>query len=469
VAFVILAVFAVAVGRINAHRQRADFNSEVLTNAEQLVHFVQFVTVGSNVVVRPSLAGYNGSVGAVARLLALDGTYVIAPRPDNVPNLGNPLPQQAGSDGDATATNFNGYRVVTIPVSFRGGGGASGYLQYAQPLGSVDSAIAGLQLILFLGALIGTALAFAAGSLVARRAIAPIAGLTAAASEIERTRDPDRTLPEPVADDEIAELSRTLSGMLASLSDARNETEATLERQRAFVADASHELRTPLTSVLANLELLVDSLKGADREAAESALRSTQRMRRLVSDLLLLARADTGRMSAREELLDLADIVVEAASELEPVSRDHVLDLDVQPTPLIGNRDDLQRVVTNLIENALRHTPPSTQVTASTRSLPDGAAELVVADDGPGIPTEMRPKLFARFVRGSGDRGGSFGLGLAIVDAVTHAHGGTVAVDDSPHGGARFTVHLPRATTEPDRRAPADDVRVEPVSSSPTT
>jgi signal transduction histidine kinase len=453
VAFVILALFAVVVGRVNAHRQRAEFNTEVLTNAEQFVRFVQFVTVGTKVVVQPSLAGYNGSVGAVARLLSLDGTTVIAPRPDNVPKLGDPLRQQADSDGDPTATNFNGYRVVTIPVTFRGGSGAGGYLQYAQPLGSVDSAIAGLQLILFLGALIGTALAFGAGSLVARRAIAPIADLTAAASEIERTRDPDRTLPEPVADDEVAELSRTLSGMLASLSEARDETEATLERQRAFVADASHELRTPLTSVLANLELLVDSLKGADRDAAESALRSTKRMRRLVGDLLLLARTDAGQAPVSQPL-DLAEIVIDAASELESV-----------------NRDDLQRVVTNLLENALRHTPPNTRVTASTRPLPDGFAELVVADDGPGIPPELRPKLFARFVRGSGDRGGSFGLGLAIVAAVAQAHGGTVEADDSPHGGARFTVRLaPAATEQPQTEPPAapDGVPNEPLTPTPT-
>jgi len=462
VAFVILVVFAVVVGRVNAHRQRAEFNSEVLTNAEQFVHFVQFVTVGNKVVVTPNLAGYNGSVGAVARLLALDGTSVIAPRPDNVPNLGNPLPQQANSDGDATALDFNGYRVVTIPVNFLHGGGSGGYLQYAQPLGSVDSAIAGLQLILFLGALIGTALAFGAGSLVARRAIAPIAGLTAAASEIERTRDPGRTLPKPVAEDEVAELSRTLSGMLASLSEARDETEATLERQRAFVADASHELRTPLTSVLANLELLVDSLRGSDREAAESALRSTKRMRRLVGDLLLLARSDAGQTPAREPL-DLAAIVIEAASELESVSREHVVDLDVKPAPTFGNADDLLRVVTNLLENALRHTPPDTHITASTRSLPDGSAELVVADDGPGIPAELRPSLFARFIRGAGDRGGSFGLGLAIVAAVTQAHGGTVEADASPHGGAMFTVRLPPATAESlQRPAPADDVATGP-------
>jgi signal transduction histidine kinase len=446
VVFVILAVFAVAIGRINGHRQRSDFNAEVFTNAEQAVHFVRIQELNNRVVVTPSLAGFNNSVGAVVRLLSLDGTTVLAPRPDNAPNLGNPLSQQAGADNQPTSTDFNGYRVVTIPVTFLGDTpGSGGYLQYAQPLSSVENAIAGMQLILFLGALIGTALAFGAGSLVARRAIAPIAELTAAASEIERTRDPTRTLPEPVADDEVAELSRTLSGMLASLSESRSETEAMLERQRAFVADASHELRTPLTSVLANLELLVDSVPGADRDVAESALRSTQRMRRLVGDLLLLARADAGHAPLREPF-DLADVVIEAASELEPSSRDHVLELDTAPTQVSGSRDDLQRVATNLIENALRHTPPGTHITASTRLLPDGSAELVVADDGPGIPSELRPELFARFVRGGGDRGGSFGLGLAIVAAVTQAHGGTVSVDDSPHGGARFTVRLPTPT-----------------------
>jgi signal transduction histidine kinase len=308
----------------------------------------------------------------------------------------------------------------------------------------VERQISDLQLMLFLGALIGTALAFGAGSLVARRAIAPIAELTAAASDIERTRDPSQTLPEPTADDEVAELTRTLSGMLASLSDARNETETTLERQRAFVADASHELRTPLTSVLANLELLVDSLKDPDLEAAQSALRSTQRMRRLVGDLLLLARTDAGYVPVREPL-DLAQIVIEAASELEPASRDHALELDVQPTPAVGNGDDLQRVATNLIENALRHTPPGTRVTVSTRPLPDGTAELVVADDGPGIAPDVRATLFDRFVRSSGDRGRSFGLGLAIVAAVVNAHNGSVEVDESPHGGARFTVRLDSA------------------------
>ena len=246
-----------------------------------------------------------------------------------------------------------------------------------------------------------------------------------------------------------------LRRMLDSLSAARDESESTLERQRAFVADASHELRTPLTSVLANLELLVESLQGADHEAAASALRSTQRMRRLVGDLLLLARTDAGRAPARDPL-DLADVVTETAGELEPAARDHVLEFDLRPAPALGSRDDLQRVATNLIENALRHTPPGTRVTVSTRTLSDGTAELVVADDGPGIARPCATTLFNRFARGTADRGGSFGLGLAIVAAVVHAHGGTVTADASPHGGARFTVHLsPTAQTPAPAPQPA--------------
>jgi two-component system OmpR family sensor kinase len=464
VVFLILLVFALVVGQIDAHRQRSDFYSTVYNNAEQFASELQIGEAPNGAIqVTPSLSGVPG---AVARVTNLDG-QVIAPLP-KYPNLGSSL-NTTVAQGNATwsATNFNGYRVVTIPVSFLHRPDAEAYFQYGQPLSTVSGEIYGLYLLLFLGALIGTVLAFGAGSLVARRAIAPIAELTAAAGEIERTGDPSRTLPTPVAEDEVAELSRTLTGMLHSLTHARNQTEAMLERQRDFVADASHELRTPLTSVLANLELLVDSLRGPDREAAESALRSTQRMRRLVGDLLILARADSGHIPVRDQL-DLADVVVEATSELEPAAGDHTIELDVQPSPLVGNRDDLQRVATNLIENALRHTPPGTRVTASTRTLPDWSAELVVADDGPGIDPEARATLFERFVRGAGDRGGSFGLGLAIVAAVTQAHGGTVTVDESPHGGARFTVRLPAAAVggaTPPTEAPQPVEPVEPVES----
>jgi len=430
VVFVILAAVAMAVVMLTAHRLRSDFNAQVRSQAQNIAGEVHFDLRAGQLFVG-DFTRYAAVTGAAARIFTEDGQLDYTT--PGAPSLGNPLDP---------VSQINGYRVATFGVPFGPGGGDAIIVQYGLPVTQLAGEVANLELLLTLAVLIGSALAFGAGAFVARRAMAPIAELTAAASEIERTGNPDHTLPEPVADDEVAELSRTLSGMLASLSEARSETESMLERQRAFVADASHELRTPLTSVLANLELLVDSVANADRDVAESALRSTQRMRRLVGDLLLLARADAGHAPLREPF-DLADVVIEAASELEPSSGDHVLELDVVPTPVNGNRDDLQRVATNLIENALRHTPPGTHITASTRPLPDGSSELVVADDGPGIPPELRPELFARFVRGRGDRGGSFGLGLAIVAAVTHAHGGSVSVDDSPHGGARFTVRLP--------------------------
>ena len=459
VVFVILAVLAVAVGAVTAHRLRSDFNSQVNSQAVNIANLLHpEIGLGGGIAGLQNFANYASVTGAAAQISTLDGTP--RERTQNAPYLGNPLHPKS---------QVSGYRVSTVDVAFGPGDDDQLIVQYGLPVGPLAREIGNLELLLALGVLGGTLLAFVAGTLVARRAIAPISGLTAAAREIERTRDPSRSLPEPSADDEVAELSRTLSGMLASLSEARDETEATLERQRAFVADASHELRTPLTSVLANLELLVDSLKGADRDAADSALRSTRRMRRLVGDLLLLARTDAGKTPVNQPL-DLADIVIDAASELESVSRDHVVDLDVRPTPVVGNPDDLQRVITNLLENALRHTPPNTRVTASTRPLPDGSAELVVADDGPGIPPELRPELFARFVRGTGDRGGSFGLGLAIVAAVAQAHGGTVEADDSPHGGARFTVRLPPAVAEQPTGDPetGEAVPIEPLSSTPT-
>ena len=429
-AFAIISLVAIAVGTLTVHRLRANFNDQVATQAQNVAGTIR--PAFGNTLFIPNFANIAGIDNGQARIISLNGQVA--------------APQGASALGPLVfGLRRSGlYMVDTFEKSFGLDGAVTFYVQFGLPVASLQREIGNLEVLLALGVLAGTILAYAAGALVARRAVTPIAELTAAAAEIARTRDPNRTLPEPTANDEVAELSRTLRGMLDSLAAARDETQSTLERQRAFVADASHELRTPLTSVLANLELLVDSVSGADRETAASALRSTQRMRRLVGDLLLLARTDAGRVPALDPL-DFASVVTDTAGELEPAAHDHVLELDVRPAPTLGSRDDLQRVATNLIENALRHTPPGTRITVSTRTLPDGTAELVVADDGPGIAPAMRNTLFDRFARGVGDRGGSFGLGLAIAAAVVHAHGGTVTADASPHGGARFTVRLPPA------------------------
>jgi signal transduction histidine kinase len=289
--------------------------------------------------------------------------------------------------------------------------------------------------------LCGTGLALAGGLWLARRAMTPIASLTATAREIAETGDPNRRVPPVEADDEVAELARTLDQMLLALEGAREESEAMLMRQRRFVADASHELRTPLTSVLANLELLAEVLDGERGEAARSALRSSQRMRRLVGDLLLLARADA-RREVPHRPTDLRQVVIEAASELGPVAAGHELLVDAAPATVQGARDELHRLVLNLVENAVRHTPAGTHVRVSLAEEGDEVV-LEVADDGPGVPAELRDRVFERFVRGSGDRGSSSGLGLAIVSAVAESHGGTVALEDA-RPGARFVVRLPR-------------------------
>jgi signal transduction histidine kinase len=157
----------------------------------------------------------------------------------------------------------------------------------------------------------------------------------------------------------------------------------------------------------------------------------------------VLARADVGRIAPREQI-DLADVVVEAASELEPMADGHDLSVQVEPAPVWGTRDELHRLAANLIENAIHHTPAGTQVRASTRFDGDGHALLVVEDNGPGVPDELAAQLFERFVRGTGDRGGSFGLGLAIVRAVAESHGGSVTYEHGDAGtGARFVVRLP--------------------------
>jgi two-component system, OmpR family, sensor kinase len=432
--FVILCAFAVAIGSLTVHRVRADFNRQVLAFATELPAELRITAAPFKI--EPALGDLASQENhAVIRIFTLGGRLV-AQAPANAPALGSPR---------LDAQTIHGYRVVSRPGVVTEGGTRVGevIIQYGRRVSDTEATARRVELFLLLGVLAGTGFALLAGMAIARRAMAPIATLTTAAAEIARTRDPSLAIPPSQSEDEVSELARTLEGMLRELDAARGETEAMLARQRRFVADASHELRTPLTSVLANLELLAESLDGDQGDAARSALRSSRRMRRLVADLLLLARTGAARVVARQRC-DLASIAVEAASELGPVSAAHEIALDVQPAIVEGARDELHRLAINLIENAVRHTPPGTEIRVTTATLADGQVELVVEDDGPGVPPELVPSLFERFVRGAGDAGGSFGLGLAIVHAVAVSHGGSVELQSrADQSGARFVVRLP--------------------------
>jgi two-component system, OmpR family, sensor kinase len=442
---VILMLFGAVVGTVATQRIRSDFNSEVKGAAQILSSKLRVIYPffsEPQVQTTPQLQSFVLPDDASARIFDVEGQLRgHAGRAD----LG-PLEEGIAS--------HDGYRVATEQIVDEQGR-VTGYVQYGRSVDHVDSTVDRLWLFIIVGVLGGTLLASLAGVAIARRAMRPIASLTATAREIAATGDPSRQMPKPAVEDEVGELALTLEEMLRSLDAARSEREGAMQKQREFVADASHELRTPLTSVLANLELLQASLagpgQGEDREIVDSALRSSKRMSRLVSDLLLLARADAGRMDQHRRC-DLARIVGEAAAEAAPLLGEHGLTIDNEkPLRVEGSPDELHRMVLNLLDNAARHTPAGAHIELSLREE-DGEAVLDVADDGPGIPAAKREQIFGRFVRGGGpadtSRGTGTGLGLAIVSAVAASHGGKVEALESESGGALFRARIPLADPE---------------------
>ena len=460
--FLILLTFAFVVGRLAVDKLEANFDEEAQSSANDVANRLQLVgdpATGERAVTNRDLGLDDFVLPRDDHVQVVEATgqpiNVNAPRLD----LGQPREEPRQVRNMTVASQ-------QIPTGSFGG---EVFVQYARGRSSLDSTIGRIWLFLGLGVLGGTLLAALSGYAIARRAMLPISSLTAAAREVTRTRDPSRRLPMPHTDDEVAELARTLDEMLRELDAARAETELMIQTQREFVADASHELRTPLTSILANLELLQERLAGADPEDEEivaGALGSSRRMRRLVSDLLLLARADAGRPGARRPC-DLVAIAREAVAEVRSVSYGHTFMLDESGPAMIDcNPDDMHRLVLNLTENAVRHTPPDSDVRISVRATGAGA-RLEVADNGPGLPPGVGDQIFARFVRGNGpadlDSESGTGLGLAIVKAVATSHGGTVEAADNPEGGATFTVTLPTtpSASDPNSHRLAADRRLD--------
>jgi signal transduction histidine kinase len=431
----ILVIFALVVGRLVSNRLHNDFDTELRETANRMASELQAVGRAS---VSPDISRLTIAGTAVAQVVNSEGRVLEATPPGGA---------QLGPPDEPEITTVGPYRVATVAVPTTAFPPI--FVQYARTTDSLQNTIHRLWLFLGLGVLGGTLLAALAGVWVASRAMRPISSLTATAREITATRDPSQRVPQPETDDEVAELARTLDQMLRELDAARTETENMIQAQREFVADASHELRTPLTSILANLELLQEELEGRGGEApeiVESALRSSKRMRRLVADLLILARADAGRTSPHTAL-DLAEVASAAVDEVRPVAGDHLINIRAAGSvPVEGNADELHRLTLNLLDNSVRHTPAGTAIDVAVERR-DGQAVLEVTDDGPGIPEDLREQVFSRFVRGNGpaDVVGmpGTGLGLAIVKAVAESHGGAVEAGASAAGGARFTVRIP--------------------------
>jgi two-component system, OmpR family, sensor kinase len=334
------------------------------------------------------------------------------------------------------------------------------------PLAGVRETIMHLQLIEII--VFGAALLVIgmAGTGWIRLTLRPLTQMTATAAEVTELPLASGAveLPHRVADadprTEVGQLGAAFNRMLGHVESALARRHASEDRLRSFAADASHELRTPLAAIRGYAEL-ARRYPGALPEEVAHALGRVEsesaRMSALVEDLLLLARLDAGRPLEREPV-DLTRLAIDATSDARVAGvtgRDHRWQLELPDgvVQVIGDESRLHQVLANLLSNARTHTPAGTTVTVALRSARDLAgaaasgvhAELSVTDDGPGIPAELLPGLFERFVRGDTSRSraaGSTGLGLAIVDAVIAAHGGTVSVTSQP-GRTRFVITLP--------------------------
>jgi signal transduction histidine kinase len=302
-------------------------------------------------------------------------------------------------------------------------------------LEDVEDSVRALRNGLLLAVPVTTAVLAGLVWLLAGRVLRPVDRLRA---EVDRISDQrlDRRVPEPATGDEIARLARTMNAMLDRLSDAA-------ERQRSFVADAAHELRTPLARIRTQLE--VDRAHpGTAEPAATSAsvLAETERLQRLVDDLLLLARSDAGAGALRGAgPVDLDEVVAEQARGRPLVDCGAVL-----PVQVAGDRTQLERAVANVLDNAVRHA--RTRVTVALAEA-DAAAVLTVADDGPGIPAAARESIFERFGRIDPARAvddGGAGLGLSIARDIAVRHGGRLVLDDDGTPGARFVFTFPLHT-----------------------
>ena len=306
-------------------------------------------------------------------------------------------------------------------------------LQIARPLTEADATLARLRWILLAVMLGGAGLAGALGLAVSRAATRPLARLTGAAEQVTATGDLHHRIPAG-ADDEPGRLAAAFNAMLAALESSR-------DAQRQLVADASHELRTPLTAIRANIELLerAPDLPPQERAAMlESARGQLEDLTVLVGDLVYLARPGERPVEPPEDLRldELVAAAVERARRHAPAT---TFELTAEPCVVRGRRARLARAVGNLLDNAVKWSPPGAAVEVRVHG-----GEITVRDHGPGIAQADLPHVFDRFYRAPSARGlpGS-GLGLAIVKHVADAHRGTVSAEMAPGGGTLLRLTLP--------------------------
>ncbi|MEA2508627.1 MAG: two-component system, OmpR family, sensor kinase [Actinomycetota bacterium] len=321
------------------------------------------------------------------------------------------------------------------------GSGGPSVLVVASSLEGVDTSIHRLLVLAATGIPVALLLAVLGGWVIARRALQPVARMTAEAQEIRADRLEDR-IAIPPTDDELQRLASTLNDMLGRIQEG-------VESQRRFVADASHDMRTPLTVMASEIDVALEDpelgLKGAG-ELLVSNREQVERMARMIENLLTLASIEDGQLKLLRRPIDLQDLATRAVAKLASLAARSGVEISANgaPAPVIGDPDRLTQVLTNLIENGVKYAGAGAKVHVSTWQR-NGQAGCTVSDTGSGIPGEALPHLFDRFFRVDSARSSALqgsGLGLAICHDIVTAHDGHISVDSSDKGTS-FSVELP--------------------------
>jgi heavy metal sensor kinase len=445
----VLVIFSVAVYIGLERRLSATLDEDLRSQASLAASSVTFG--GGNAILD---AAYQLSNDALLWVLSLNGTQMLkvggtqfeqfSPQQDEVERAAvGKTTLSTVKVGDQTL------RMITVPI--RGGdrrGSTNeivGALQLGYSTSRVEDALDLLVQALLVIAPVAIVIAALTGYLLAGRALRPVADITRLAGQIDGD-DLAARLSLDLPNDELGRLASTFDSML-------NRIDLAFQRQRQFTGDAAHELRTPLALMRSQIDL---ALTQADtplefREALTALDGDVARMTSLVGMLLSLARADAGQLAPNRDSVDLADLARDVAEQLEPIARENgiAITTDLAPVTVSVGADMIIQVLVNLIDNAITNTPPGGTITVCVAPGDAATALVAVSDTGVGIPPEHLPRIFDRFYRidtGRARSRGGIGLGLAICQAIAHAHDGVLSAHSENGHGSTFTLTIPIET-----------------------
>ncbi len=382
-----------------------------------------------------------GSPGIYVRLIDQNGD--VLGKSDNVGELNLPVSPFLVETGFAreaaldtiVASDGTRVRVMGSTLPLRNG---VLLLEIGQSLQPVDAAMSQVMWALLGSILVALALAIVSGGILIRRALSPVASITDTAQGIESSSDLSQRVGHDGPMDEIGQLATTFDHMIEHL-------ERVFDSQKHFIADASHDLRSPLTVLRGNLDLLKRDLKETDRKESLRAMEAeTQKMSKIVDDLLLLAEVESGQLE-RLEQVPLKEVLLEGSERGRQLAEGrNVVIGRREDISVTGDAHHLKRLLGNLVDNAIRYTPEGGTITLSL-FRDDGWARLEVTDDGIGIGPKHLPHVFERFYMADKARSrsaGGSGLGLAIAKAIAEQHGGKITATSTPGKGSTFTTWL---------------------------